>query len=352
MKKIISTILILGTTSPDLTAQSDPHPPKTYKNDRNDISWTFYFDNDLTGGTDRYYTNGFRFAHLSEDMEKRELPKLHQILASPFPDVFVDKDAAYNVGYSFGQSLFTPSDTETEDLLPNDRPYAAWLYFSTSVHAKTQHRLDLFDLSIGVIGPLAGGEEVQNSIHELLAEDKAQGWDNQLENRLAVNAFYQKKWRQKYDISNSDTGSPWQVSLHQNLGASLGTVYTGLNGGASFRLGKHLPDDFGTNRISPTAYVQPVPFTSENMEYRGWGWYVFAGVEFQYLAHNVFLDGGVFENESFVDKKDFTAEVELGLAITKGSWRVAYTHVIRSKEFDGQLDNQQDFGTLALSYRF
>src|SRR5437868_1390157 len=38
----------------------------------------------------------------------------------------------YKLGLSLGQNIYTPTDTDTTAALPNDRPYAAWLYGSSA----------------------------------------------------------------------------------------------------------------------------------------------------------------------------------------------------------------------------
>jgi hypothetical protein len=314
-----------------------------------DGSWTLYLDNDVFNGTDRYYTNGFRFAHLSRDFSTEELPAFYQGAGRLLLPNFRNDATVKNVGFSFGQSIFTPADTRTTAPQIDDRPYAAWLYLGGSLQAKTQNRLDLLEINVGVVGPSALGEELQNLVHDVMGSDRALGWDNQLDDEFAFNLYYQRKWRQKF-LFGQDPGG-WGVSLHSSVGASLGNVHIDANAGAAIRFGFNLPDDFGSNRITPVSYVQPAP-SLRSTDNRGFGLYIFAGVDGYARAHNAFLDGGVWRNGRSVDSRVFVGELEVGIAATWNEWRLGYTQVFRTEEFRGQDTGSQNFGTVALSFRF
>ncbi|MGJ8678541.1 MAG: lipid A deacylase LpxR family protein [Akkermansiaceae bacterium] len=341
------TALATGICLSSLSAQDTA--PLTKRSMR-DGSWTMYVDNDLFNGTDEYYTNGFRFAYLSDDRRADELPWGFKQLSTVLPGGFSSDATFKNYGISLGQSMFTPADTEIGELQLEDRPYAAWLYLGLSLQAKTESELDLLELSVGVIGPSALGEQAQDIVHNLISSDLAQGWDNQLDDALAINLYYQKKWREKYPLSRTNPRG-WAFSLHRNAGFSLGTVHVDANVGAAIRFGYNLPDDFGSNRISPTAYVQPSP-SRRDTDLRGWGFYVFTGFDGFARAHNAFLDGGPYRDGLAVDKRTFVGELEAGFAVTRNNWRVTYTQVFRTDEFTNQDTSGQNFGTLAFSYRF
>jgi len=71
-----------------------------------DRYWSFQFENDFFANAgDRYYTNGFQISHLR---------------------------------YTVGQQIFTPDDTQAVAVVPDDRPYAGYLYFSTNLLARVQ----------------------------------------------------------------------------------------------------------------------------------------------------------------------------------------------------------------------
>lgn len=348
LRHLTGSSLLLGCSLP-LLAQDTTEPKFPRDRVLRDGSWTIYVDNDIANGTDQYYTNGFRFAWLTQDLRTEELPQPYRWVTNNLPLGFSERGTVKNIGLSFGQSLFTPADTEPFVDQPDDRPYAGWLYLGTSIQAKTKNRLDLLELNVGVIGPSALGEQSQDIVHGLIGSEFANGWDNQLEDDFAFNLYYQRKWRQKWALCRDP--KRWAFSTHQSVGLSWGNVHIDANAGAAIRFGYNLPDDFGSNRISPTAYVQPAT-SIRDTEDRGFGMYIFAGVDGIARAHNAFLDGGPWGNQASVDSHPLIGEFEAGIAMTYNEWRVTYTQVFRSDEFENQQDGGQTFGTLAISYRF
>ena len=53
-------------------------------------------------------------------------------------------------------------------MMPHDRPYAGYLYTEIGLSANNEHRMTLWELDLGVVGPLAMGEQVQNTTHDLI----------------------------------------------------------------------------------------------------------------------------------------------------------------------------------------
>ena len=99
-------------------------------------------------------------------------------------------------------------------------------------------------------------------------------------------------------------------------------------------------------RIAPSLpgsdYFEPIS---------GLGAYVFAGVEGRAVARNLFLDGNSFERSRSVDKLNLVGDLVLGAAITFDSFRLAFTHDIRTKEYKTQ-PAQDQFGAVDLTFRF
>ena len=56
-------------------------------------------------------------------------------------------------------------------------------------------RLDTLQLDLGVIGPAAGGEFVQNNFHRLIGVAPANGWANQLHNEPTLGLTFERRWR-------------------------------------------------------------------------------------------------------------------------------------------------------------
>jgi len=127
---------------------------------------------------------------------------------------------------------------------------------------------------------------------------------------------------------------------------NLGNVDTDASVGATVRLGYDLPADYGPPRIRPTIPGSDFFVPSENL-----GGYLFAGVQGQAVARNIFLDGNTFESSPSVDKKWDVGSLQAGATLIDGNVRLSYTQVFMTKEFDTQR-NPEIFGSLTLSYRY
>jgi hypothetical protein len=300
--------------------------------------WTYgvVWENDRFANTDRHYTNGIQLKAVSPRDDTLGLGSWL------WEDLMLDPKGHRRVGFALGQSMFTPSDLTKKDLIPDDRPYAGWLYGTFAVLSESERELRQLSLDIGIVGPSALGEEVQTGVHELINVTVPRGWDNQLENEPGVALSYQHRWRNIL----KDPGTGLGVDLTPHLSATVGNVFTYAAGGVSFRFGAALPADYGPPRINPSLAGSTVFNPDEDF-----GWYLFAGAEVRAIARNIFLDGNTFEDSHSVDKKPLVGDLQAGLALTFETFRLTYTYVFRTKEFDGQ-DDPDQFGAVSLSVRF
>jgi len=295
-------------------------------------------ENDLFYNTDRRYTSGVRFTYMTP---KGDEPQWVREAAMELPMFNWHSDI--RVEYALGQSMFTASDKSLYNPPPNDRPYAGWLYGSVGVVARTNNVLDQMLVSIGMVGPAALGEESQDVIHSIIDSPKANGWDKQLKNEPTLQFTYQRSWQSPEFKLPAGFG----IDATPHMGAALGNVYTYANTGAMLRFGQNLPVDFGPPRVQPSlpgsGYFERAP--------GGFGWYLFAGVDGRAVAHNIFLDGNTFANSRSVEKENYVGDAQFGLAVVIDGVRLAYTHVLRTREYVGQ-DASDQFGAFSVSLKF
>jgi lipid A 3-O-deacylase len=302
-------------------------------------SFNFLWENDIIGGTDHHYTNGVELSYLSiED----HLWDWFRSGSSMLPGV--DTDDHLRVGVSLGQSLFTPDDTDATLPLPEERPYAGWLYAGVAVIANEGNQLDTYVLNLGVVGPSAYGEEVQNGFHDLIGDGHANGWANQIEDEFGYQLLYEHRWR-NIGGGKKQMG-PLQLDFSPHVGFSVGNVATYANGGITVRLGTDLRNDYGVPRIRPS-----LPGSSFFQPRDGLGWYIFAGIDARAIAYNVFLDGDASTYDVSIRKETFVYDGQTGLAVMWRGFRFAYTYVIRSQEFEGQ-EQPDRFGSIGFTFRF
>ncbi len=306
----------------------------------NDISagtLSLVSENDLYNRTDRNYTNGIQLSWVSS---APAAPGWLTQLAHWVPGF--PQEETNNHGYLFGQSMFTPYNITLTDPPQDDRPYAGWLYGTAALSVETGQQLDQFAFTLGVVGPASQAEQAQKFIHDLLNTDEPRGWDTQLGNELGLVVTYQRSWRglttQPLDRLSLD--------LTPHLGGALGNVFTYANTGVTVRLGRHLPLDYGPPRIQPSIpgsafYVPPGRF----------GWYLFGGIEGRAIARNIFLDGNTFRDSRRVEKEPLVGDLQFGIVLDWKAARLSYTHVLRTREFAHQSEND-GFGVISLAVRF
>jgi len=319
--------------------------------------FTFQVENDVfnrIGKSDRDYTNGVRFGWLSP-----ALPDLPDSLARlvTFPTFFGEgpvSSVTRRVGISIGQNLYTPADTETSAPIRNDRPYAAWLYSSFALQQTYKRhdprtdreepvRLDTLQLDLGLIGPAAGGEFVQNNFHKLIGVPVANGWGNQLHNEPTIGLTFERRWRTGHGVVFEDPKLEYDVV--PRLGIALGNAATYAAAGGTIRIGKDLRNDFGPPRARPA-----LP-GSEGFIGEGFGWYFFFGAGGEAVARNIFLDGNTDGNSLSVTHRPFVGEAQAGLAILFRGVRISYTQVLRTPEFF-ERNRWDQFGSFNIAFRY
>ena len=300
---------------------------------------TFQIENDAvstqSGTTDRYYTSGLRLGYTTGTTG---IPEGLRRFSNA-----VWGDGLQRVSIDLSQSIFTPRNTQLDPPDPRDRPYAGWLHVDLSlIHDRDDSR-SVLGLSLGVIGPSAGGRIVQNGWHDIIGDPPTRGWGSQLQDEPT----FQLTAERTYRLPLARFGA-LETDALPSLTAGVGTGRAYVQAGFNLRLGQGLQSDFGAPRIRP-GLTGSDPYTPV----RPFAWYVFAGADGQAVARDVFLDGSTFRGRTpSVDKKNFLGELQAGLAVMFAGVRVTYTHVWRTGEFRGQKAGLFNFGSLALSARF
>jgi lipid A 3-O-deacylase len=302
-------------------------------------------ENDLFFRTDRHYTQGLKIAYLQRD---GDLPRCAAWLSETLPPWGFDLGAE-KFGYELGQSIFTPADIDSPQLLPEDRPYAGWLYFGFVLQRRglTAHQrmtLEHFQLDAGIIGPWSLAEVAQKVVHDLRALNTPAGWDNQLGNEPGIALKYQRS----LNLLPARSG-PRYLDIIPHAGFSLGNVDTSVRAGALARVGFNLPDDFGVPTIDSLVTIDGGRSASRK---RGrYGFNVFTGVEVRGVIYSAFLDGSLFQHSHSVDKKPFVLEWKNGIALILDRVELAIAYVYRSHEFTRQTE-ENEYGSIVLKCKF
>jgi hypothetical protein len=301
--------------------------------------WTLYEENDVFAHSDRYYTQGLKFAW---SRIQGGSPWLEDHVGGTFWN-WLDRGVPANMqgGWSIGQNIYTPRDIKQRVQDPDDRPWAGWLYLGRTLSITNecaegsdgciaeQHQ---FELDLGVVGELSAARWTQTEFHKLIDSPKPQGWDNQIGNEPGVLALYRGRWR--FGGSHLDV-TPTGV-------VALGNVLTYAGGGATARLGWNL-SRFPTDLIPGVLGVARP----------GWEAFLFAGGEGRGVLRNIFLDGNTLRDSYSVDKRAWVYDLTYGGAARYKGWQLTYTRVRRSPEFDARSGRDvefQEFGSYAISW--
>lgn len=298
----------------------------------------------LSSGADRNYTAGIKLAYVSPDVGVpgwlRGTGGFTRALSGSNPDFW---------GIAIGQSIFTPEDTSANPAPADQHPYAGWLYMQIMVGAEEDRSdgrapryLDTYELEFGIVGPSAMGEEAQSGIHQVLGAPEPLGWDSQLNDEFAFAVSFDRRWRAVRAFGDFLGGI--EADITPNAGVTLGTLRTEARVGIAARIGQRIDSDYGPPRVRPS--LSGV----EHFDGGPLSWSLFAGVQGRAVARNLFLDGNTFEDSASVDRNPLVADFQTGFSISGGDWRLAYTYVWRTEEFETQ-PSRQDFGALALSWR-
>ena len=332
-QKSVLPFLLFILTSPAQT-QAAP-PPASVKEGG---FWSVQFENDVWGsGDDRFYSHGTEVSYLSLN------PPEWLMNAGRLLPFFHTGDVSA-VQFSVGQSIFTPEDTVASGLLRNDRPYAGWLYGSAELLSRYQdgpnHQVgNVLGITLGIVGPSARADQVQNGFHDLIGIDKPRGWQNQLKDEPGILLTYTRRSQYHHDLPG---GLEFETAPH--VVGALGNVYTYAGAGMMLRVGQGLRNDIAPPNISPG--FPGVPYLRPST---GVNWYLFAGLEGRAVARDIFLDGNTFRDSHSVDKEPFVADVQVGFAFHYDSMRIAISNVWRSREFEGQSGHVQ-YGAINVSF--
>jgi lipid A 3-O-deacylase len=302
-------------------------------------------ENDLVVRTDRHYTQGIKFSYLHTD---DVLPGFLRRVAEWLPEWGYSARVA-RYGFQIGQSIYTPEEIMVPTLIPDDRPYAGWLYGGLILHRRgfTGARfvtLESFDLQVGIMGPQSLGEEAQTWMHEIRDLERPRGWDHQIKTEPGIALRY---WRGVRFSTSVAAERYFDIIPHAAF--SLGNVETSLRVGTAVRFGFNLPDNFGVPTIS--SLVAAEGGRSRSLEDERWSVYAFAEFESWAVAHSASLDGNLYHNSHHVSKEPLVFESKGGFALGFRYAEFGLAYVFRSREFRRQ-DQDNSYGSVFLKAKF
>jgi lipid A 3-O-deacylase len=309
MNRKLRTILMLiacyGMTAPVMGQDTTVYAPLS-----REISFTNENDAYLFRKHDAYYTNGI-FFRLSTTGERNR----KKIIRS----------------YELGQMIYTPLIRKTQAKTDIDRPYCGFLFARYSRTAFSEND-DMFQYSgtLGVMGDMSLGEDLQNTYHKLLGYGRFTGWQYQVENAVG------------FDIGISYAKTIWEdpewIKLVPQVQASLGSNYTNL------KLGMNSNSALWNARITQ----------NQNKLKRKSEFFVYWYPELVLQGYNATVQGGLFSKGNgqavLSEPERLMWQNTIALCYAQGRWTAKFAWTIQDKEALSQKTSQQ-YGSLQLCYR-
>lgn len=286
-------------------------------------------DNDsfLLRGSDRYYTDGAFVYFRSALRINNNGPLANKIW-----------------GIEAGQKIFTPQAGYIPGPQYDDRPFAGYLYIGSTLNLlyKDESNLKL-GVQIGVVGPASQAEVVQKFIHKVFGFYKPGGWQYQIKNDPEINITA--------EYNRLIARVLWaDISLASY--ANLGNGFTGAGAGPLIRVGLFNQLFHSVSTQSTATINDLVP------ELHAHELFVYYKPQFNYVAYDATIQGGLFNNRNTADDLEITQDKEpyvfsqqIGVAFTTNRFVADLAAVYHTREVKEMIKPHQ-WGTLTVLYRF
>jgi len=300
-------------------------------------AFEFQLDNDQFAFTppdeERWYTSG-AFLRFAFDARPGALDAR---LAAAWCTYVIGCDPGARTArvLTIGQVIFTPRFPGTPAPQPLDRPYAAALYGGVAAVVHGARTRQTLELRLGVVGPAALGEPVQNTLHALLGQQEVVGWGWQVRAQPLAQLDWSRLARHATPVRDLE----WVT----RTSVRLGTPVTEAGVGMLLRFG-HLP----AGPAWPGEMVLPQAGAVG-------AWHLYGGAELRAVGRNRLVDGETYHYVSQVRREPWVADLLLGgtFALTT-DWQLDVGFALRSVEFSAPLEpvplRPQRFGSLTLRW--
>ncbi|MBW4889472.1 lipid A deacylase LpxR family protein [Mucilaginibacter sp. HMF5004] len=317
--KLKLLLLLLSVCSLQITIAQN----RIYRNEAG-----YKTDNDglLFRGSDRYYTAGNFFYYRRALKVKDSVNISNKIL-----------------GFELGQKIYTPQSAALPGPQYIDRPFAGYLYIAPSLNLLYNNESNLkLEAQLGIVGPHAIGEQVQDLIHNTFHFYAPKGWEYQINNDPEINlsAKYNRLLIRRRG-----------VDVLLNTHADLGTGIIGAGAGFTARFGKFNPLYHSVTTQSTLSATKTT--NNNNREL-----FFYAKPLISFVGYDATIQGSIFKKYAAIDEieNDKTPVVlaeQLGANLVSGHWilDVSATYQTRTTKQMVHKPGHQ-WGSLSVLYRF
>lgn len=261
------------------------------------------YENDYFTASDKLYTQGINMEVVTAKFKK--LPTSY-ILLHP-------SNSSVQYGLSLQHNAYTPTMITDPNIRLGDRPYgsAAMLQaFTISTNKNAKQRITTM-LSIGVMGQIAGGQWMQETIHRNTENVMPVGWQYQIANDAIVNYrfFYEKCIVQVDKV----------LEVNTTAIGDLGLLHTKAGVGLNMILG----------------YFESSYNDKQNRKLAA---YIYGHIQGYTIGYDAMLQGGLLNRSSVYtiptdDVERLTADCKTGFVFRYGGLYLEYFRAQRTREF-------------------
>lgn len=276
----------------------------------------------LQNRSDRYFTSGLQLSYWNGQLD--------QGLNRLFPFQF-ESGAGFNTyGITAQHRIYTPFSIDYNEFHQLDRPYAGHfdLRVSNAAFDPWQKMRLQTTYQLGIIGPAAMGEQLQNTFHQIITRPPAQGWQFQLPNKLS--------WGANLAFQKEIAANRFSQLLMETV-ANIGNIQNYLQFGLHYRLGNQ--------------QKQFLPYQQMSKQ---WLWHSFIELQGQAVLSNYLLQGIPLNSpnntSTGVGIYPMTFGVVHGLVVRKGMVEFRSAQHILSAEYRGGVPHF--WGTLGMRLYF
>lgn len=315
--------------------------PISYAQEKPLDFFSFTFENDSFFRDDGLYSNGLIVSWGYNDLSRLDKEILPSWIVNFVQKSYLtlEPDKTYSVTYRFAHLIQTAIDLGAEELVVEDAPYVGLLAWNGQLTAYDNLISDQLGLTLGVVGPLAGGEILQTKVHQLIGSKAPQGWDNQINNELVFRLQAQRLWR-VYDQPLASG----EFDLITGINGGIGNLRSDIGAGIGLRWGKELANNFSSASAFPIKKINSVNNS-------GHGWYLFVNSSAFYVANDIFMDGNTFQDSHSVSLIHPQFGISVGVMANFYHWNLVYTLFQQSSQYHGQNETSR-YGSITISYNF
>ena len=303
-----------------------------------------FFENDVVNGEDKHYTNGAAFSYLS-NKDTNDLDKYNNSffnLVSKIP-TFNDNTKYQTLGMTLSHFTFTPDDSEKENKIIKDVPYAGVVTLDFILYKWEEDFFHQYVATLGMVGPSTLAKTAQETFHHITGSNETEGWNNQLDDDFLYNFSYAYGYRAfKHDFSYG------KMDIINNFRLDLGNYNRALMAGSVIRYGNNYPSNFNTiGRVLGANENKLLNLDSKSN--KNFGWSISYGLGYSYTDYFYVTN---YDISYELDKLKDTAIQVISLDTYFDNLVLSFTYKTSKLVSVNNKSEYENWGGVSLAYLF